>query len=100
MTNRFRTVAVLALSLTAVSATVISCRASASTNVFTESDADFFLQLNKSALALHRDINESTHVLRSHDFEQASCLFELENSLETMMHELNSAFDLIILHLI
>jgi len=91
-TSPFRTPAAVLALLTAV---VIASPA-ASANTFNQSDADAFVQLEKSALALHKDINNAMGILgKSREFDQTSCLSELENSLVSIMDGLSSAADLV-----
>jgi hypothetical protein len=82
------------LALLALAAVIASPAAAA--NTFKESDADAFLQLEKSALALHKDINNAMGILgQSREFDQTSCLSELENALVSIMDGLSSAQDLV-----
>ena len=57
-----------------------------------------FYNYPEARLTLTKDINEAMGVLgQSGEYDQASCLGELENSLESMMDGLSYAFDLITL---
>jgi hypothetical protein len=68
----------------------------ASANTFRDTDSIVFDQLSKNALALHKDINGAMGVLgRTHQFEQASCLSELENAIIPMVDSLSFVSDLI-----
>jgi hypothetical protein len=91
--DRFRTPAA-ALALLALAVVVVSPAAGA--NPFRESDADTFLHLQKSALLLYGDVNNGMGVLGQRgEFDQASCLSELENALVSIMDVLSSAYDLV-----
>jgi hypothetical protein len=71
-----------ALALLFALAVIIAATPAASANTFKESDDDAFVQLEKNALALRKDINNAMGILgQSREFDQASCLSELENAL-------------------
>jgi hypothetical protein len=85
-----------AVALLLALAVIITASPAASANTFNQSDADAFVQLEKSALALHKDINNAMGILgKSRELDQTSCLSELENSLVSIMDGLSSAADLV-----
>jgi hypothetical protein len=69
----------------------------ASTNIFTEADADALLKLETAAMALLHDINDSAStVYRPNDFsEQVDCLLELDTSVQDIIRELDDARDFV-----
>jgi hypothetical protein len=74
-------------------------RSFASTNSFTDADADALLKLENAALTLDGDINQSASTL-NHQFndfaqEQIACLLELEQSVQDIMRELDVARDFV-----
>ena len=67
-----------AVALLLALAVIITASPAASANTFNQSDADAFVQLEKSALALHKDINNAMGILgKSRELDQTSCLSEL-----------------------
>lgn len=87
-----RSVALIALSLIAVFASTKIVVA----NTLTENDTTPFLLLYKAALTLSSDINNDMVIMnRSGYFNQADCLSDLENSLDSIMDALLATHDLI-----
>jgi hypothetical protein len=85
-------VAVLALLVLAI----VFASPAVAENTFRESDANAFVQLDRTALALSKDMHNSTHILgQSREFDQAQCLGELENVLRSTEDALSSAHDLV-----
>lgn len=71
-------------------------RSFASTNIFTDADADALLKLENAGMALLGDITDSARtVYQPNDFaeKQVNCLLELERSVEDIMRELDDARD-------
>jgi hypothetical protein len=92
-TRPFRTPTAV-LALLALAAVIFSPAAAA--NTFKYSDADAFLQLDEAALALHKDINNAMTILgKSREFDQASCLSDLENVLLSVDARLSSVSALV-----
>jgi hypothetical protein len=68
-------------------------RSFASTNIFTDADADALLKRENTAMALLRDIHDSAlAVYQSNDF---ACLMDLERRVEDIMRELDDARDFV-----
>jgi hypothetical protein len=73
-------------------------RSFASTNIFTEADANALLKLQNAGMALLDDINDSAStVCRPSDCaeEEVDCLLELEHSVQDIMRELDDARDFV-----
>ena len=73
-------------------------RSFASTNIFTDADADALLKLENAGMALLGDITDSARtVYQPNDFaeKQVNCLLELERSVEDIMRELDDARDFV-----